>query len=81
MAVEDNDFESLVKEIQIMNGCRSKYIVQFYGSYFKDQHLWVCACTVAKCLSACPLSRTPISLTFPPPPPLSSPPPLGKDCD
>ncbi|KCV72453.1 STE/STE20/MST protein kinase [Fonticula alba] len=41
VAVEDNDFESLVKEIQIMNGCRSKYIVQFYGSYFKDQHLWI----------------------------------------
>lgn len=37
----ENDLEDIVKEINVMNGCVSDYIVQFYGSYLKDASLWV----------------------------------------
>ncbi|KAI8849425.1 kinase-like domain-containing protein [Chytridium lagenaria] len=36
-----NDLDESIKEISIMNGCESNYVVAFYGSYLKDTHLWI----------------------------------------
>jgi hypothetical protein len=33
--------EDLINEINIMKQCQSDYIVSYYGSYFKDNDLWV----------------------------------------
>jgi hypothetical protein len=38
----ENDLDESIKEINIMTGCDSSYVVQFYGSYLKETHLWVC---------------------------------------
>ena len=38
----DNDLDDIMKEIEFMKGCRSPYIVRYFGSYFKDNELWVC---------------------------------------
>jgi serine/threonine protein kinase len=35
------ELDSLMKEIGILKKCDSDYIVTYYGSYFKDQDLWV----------------------------------------
>ena len=35
------DLENLKKEIQILKRCKSPYIVQYYGSYMKDNDLWL----------------------------------------
>ena len=35
------DLESLKKEISILKECKSLYIVQYYGSYLKDNDLWL----------------------------------------
>jgi serine/threonine protein kinase len=37
----DNDLDDIVKEIEFMKGCKSPYIVKYYGSYFKDSELWI----------------------------------------
>lgn len=37
----DNDLDDIMKEIDFMKGCRSPFIVRYYGSYFKDNELWV----------------------------------------
>jgi serine/threonine protein kinase len=37
----DNDLEDIIKEIDFMKGCNSQYIVKSYGSYFKDNELWI----------------------------------------
>jgi len=37
----DNDLEDIMKEIDFMKGCRSPYIVRYFGSYFKDNELWI----------------------------------------
>ncbi|KAJ3218689.1 Serine/threonine-protein kinase 3 [Dinochytrium kinnereticum] len=37
----ENDLDESIKEISIMNGCESKFVVAFYGSYLKDTHLWL----------------------------------------
>jgi len=37
----DNDLEDIMKEIEFMKGCKSDYIVRYYGSYFKDNELWI----------------------------------------
>ncbi|KNC96149.1 STE/STE20/MST protein kinase [Spizellomyces punctatus DAOM BR117] len=37
----ENDLDDTVKEINIMNGCDSSYVVQFYGSYIKEGYLWI----------------------------------------
>jgi len=37
----DNDLEDIMKEIDFMKGCRSPYIVRYFGSYFKDSELWI----------------------------------------
>ncbi|KAI3384608.1 hypothetical protein SNEBB_000088 [Seison nebaliae] len=37
----DGDFQELIKEISIMQECNSPFIVQYYGSYFKDTDLWI----------------------------------------
>jgi len=36
-----SDIESLKKEISILKQCKSPYIVQYYGSYMKDNDLWL----------------------------------------
>lgn len=35
------DIECLKKEISILNQCKSPYIVQYHGSYLKDNDLWL----------------------------------------
>lgn len=37
----DNDLDDIMKEIEFMKGCRSPYIVRYFGSYFKDNELWI----------------------------------------
>jgi len=37
----DNDLEDIMKEIDFMKGCRSPYIVRYFGSYCKDSELWI----------------------------------------
>lgn len=37
----DNDLEDIMKEIDFMKGCRSPFIVRYFGSYFKDSELWI----------------------------------------
>ena len=36
-----SDIESLRKEIYILKQCKSPYIIQYYGSYLKDNDLWL----------------------------------------
>lgn len=40
----DTDIEDLMKEISILKSCSNDYIVRYYGSYFKDQDIWVFTC-------------------------------------
>lgn len=40
IAVE-NDLEDILNEIKIMKACRSPYIINYYGSYLKDNDLWI----------------------------------------
>ncbi|KAL2914909.1 hypothetical protein HK105_205450 [Polyrhizophydium stewartii] len=37
----DNDLEQNIKEIRIMTGFESAYVVQYYGSYFLEDELWI----------------------------------------
>ena len=37
----DTDLQEIIKEISIMQQCDSPYVVKYYGSYFKDQDLWI----------------------------------------
>lgn len=37
----DTDLQEIIKEISIMQQCDSKYVVKYYGSYFKNSDLWV----------------------------------------
>lgn len=37
----DTDLQEIIKEISIMQQCKSKYVVKYYGSYFKHSDLWV----------------------------------------
>ena len=37
----DNDLDDMIKEINIMKECHSQFVVSYYGSYFKDQDLWI----------------------------------------
>jgi len=41
--VEDEDFEEIMKEIDIMKDCDSPYIVTYYGSYWRreENEMWV----------------------------------------
>lgn len=38
----ENDLDEILNEIKIMKSCRSPYIISYYGSYFKENELWVC---------------------------------------
>jgi serine/threonine protein kinase len=38
--VED-DLDDIIKEINVLKGCDSPAIVRYYGSFFKNDHLWV----------------------------------------
>lgn len=40
IAVED-DIDDVMREIEILRRCKSEYIVQYFGSYFKGTDLWV----------------------------------------
>jgi len=37
----ENDLDEILNEIKIMKGCRSPYIISYYGSYYKDNELWI----------------------------------------
>ncbi|KAF8383093.1 cst-1 [Pristionchus pacificus] len=37
----DTDLQEILKEISIMQQCDSKYVVKYYGSYFKNSDLWI----------------------------------------
>lgn len=37
----DTDIQELMQEISILKSCRSDYIVRYYGSYYKDNDIWV----------------------------------------
>ena len=37
----ETDLQDLMKEISILKSCRSDYIVRYYGSYYKDNDLWI----------------------------------------
>jgi hypothetical protein len=37
----ENDLQDIVREVNVMNGLSSEYIVNLYGSYLKDTNLWV----------------------------------------
>jgi len=37
----ENDLEEILNEIKIMKCCRSPYIISYYGSYFKENELWI----------------------------------------
>lgn len=43
--IEDEDFEEILKEIEIMKECSSPYVVTYYGSYWKreENEMWVSA--------------------------------------
>lgn len=37
----ETDLVDLLKGVIILKSCYSNYIVRYYGSYFKDNDLWV----------------------------------------
>ncbi|RKO97636.1 serine/threonine kinase 3, partial [Caulochytrium protostelioides] len=37
----ENDLNESIKEISMMMGCDSNYVVNFFGSYLKDEQLWI----------------------------------------
>jgi len=37
----ENDLDEILNEIKIMKQCRSPYIISYYGSYFKENELWI----------------------------------------
>ncbi|KAI6243702.1 Non-specific serine/threonine protein kinase [Aphelenchoides fujianensis] len=37
----DTDLQEIIKEITIMQQCDSRYVVKYYGSYFKNSDLWI----------------------------------------
>src|SRR5690606_14463267 len=37
----ENDLDEILNEIKIMKACRSPYIISYYGSYLRDNELWV----------------------------------------
>ncbi len=36
----DTDLQEIIKEITMMQQCSSRFIVKYYGSYFKNSDLW-----------------------------------------
>lgn len=36
-----SEINSIKKEIQILKLCDNEHIVKYYGSYFKDNNLWI----------------------------------------
>ncbi len=39
--IEDDNMEQSIKEISMMTGCDSGYIIHFFGSFMKENCLWV----------------------------------------
>jgi len=37
----DDDLDELINEINVMKQCKSKYVVSYFGSYWKDSDLWI----------------------------------------
>ena len=37
----ESELEELMNEISILKSCRVDYVVRYYGSYYKDNDLWV----------------------------------------
>lgn len=40
----ETDLRDLMKEISILKSCKSDYVVRYYGSYYKNNDLWVSTC-------------------------------------
>jgi serine/threonine-protein kinase 24/25/MST4 len=39
--MEDEDLNELIREVEIMKGLEARYIVQYFGSYIRDDRLWI----------------------------------------
>jgi serine/threonine protein kinase len=39
--MEDEDLNELIREVEIMKGLEAKYIVQYFGSFIRDDRLWI----------------------------------------
>ena len=37
----EKEVKEMLKEIALLKSCNSSYIVRYYGSYYKDNDLWV----------------------------------------
>lgn len=37
----ETDLNDQLKELIVIKSCKSSYIVRYYGSYYKDNVLWV----------------------------------------
>lgn len=37
----ESELEELMNEISILKSCRFDFVVRYYGSYYKDNDLWV----------------------------------------
>jgi serine/threonine protein kinase len=38
---EESELDEIVKEINVMQGCISDFIVQYYGSWLVEKSIWV----------------------------------------
>jgi serine/threonine protein kinase len=38
---EESEMDSIVKEINVMEGCVCEYIVQYFGSWLVERSIWV----------------------------------------
>ena len=39
--MEDEDLEELIREVEIMKNLDGRFIIAYYGSYIKDDRLWI----------------------------------------
>jgi serine/threonine protein kinase len=39
--MEDEDLEELIREVEIMKNLDGRFIIQYFGSYIKDERLWI----------------------------------------
>ena len=53
----ENDLEDIVREVNVMSGLDSDYVVRLYGSYLKLANLWVRAARVAVATARVPRCR------------------------
>ncbi len=57
LAIDTADANTLQKEIHILQTCASPHIVNYKGSYVKDNDLWIvmeyCLCSMADIMEVC----------------------------